>query len=161
MGIILHVVCQIYSSGSGTCEGTPHTRKKWRNLKGSSPKEMRRLVSWQKQEQCWTKNLWAEARAETKKQEREREEVHVALQHAAGFHCLEERKDCEELKPKPKEKWIFVNKKSEGAKHRTAWVSMYEMWKRKQIHEDARNMYRTKIPGKKFGKMVTAPSGRS
>ena len=40
----------------------------------------------------------AEARAET------REEVHVALQYAASFHCLmEEWKDCEELKPEPKE----------------------------------------------------------
>ena len=37
-------------------------------------------------------------------QEREREEVYAALQHAASFHCLvEEWKDCEELKPKPKE----------------------------------------------------------
>ena len=28
---------------------------------------------------------------------------------------------------------------------------MYEMWKRKQINEDARNMYRTKILVRKFG----------
>ena len=40
----------------------------------------------------------AEARAETRKQERE--EVYVAFQHAASFHCLvEEWKDCEELMP--------------------------------------------------------------
>ena len=40
----------------------------------------------------------AEARAETMRQERE--EVYVALQYAASFHCLvEEWKDCEELKP--------------------------------------------------------------
>ena len=32
-------------------------------------------------------------------------------------------------------------------------VSMYEMWNRKQIHEDARKMHRTKIPVKKFGKV--------
>ena len=39
----------------------------------------------------------AEARAESVKQERE-EEVHVALQYAANFHCLmEEWTDCEEL----------------------------------------------------------------
>ena len=37
---------------------------------------------------------------------------------------------------------------------------MHEMWKRKQIHEDARNMYRTKIPGKKLGKMVKTTFGR-
>ena len=52
----------------------------------------------------------AEARAETMKQEREA--VCVAMQYAASFHCLvEEWKYCEELKPKPKEKWLFVGKK--------------------------------------------------
>ena len=45
----------------------------------------------------------AEARAETKQQERE--EVHAALQYAASFHCLvEELKDCDDLKLKPREK---------------------------------------------------------
>ena len=39
-------------------------------------------------------------------------------------------------------------------------VSMYEMWKRKQIHKDARNMYRAKILVKKFGKMEKVPFGR-
>ena len=38
---------------------------------------------------------------------------------------------------------------------------MYEMWKRKQIHEDAKKMYRTRMLVKKFGKMVKAASGRS
>ena len=38
---------------------------------------------------------------------------------------------------------------------------MYEMWKRKQTHEDARKMNRTKNIVKKFGKMVKAPSGRT
>ena len=38
---------------------------------------------------------------------------------------------------------------------------MYEMWKRKQIHGDARKMYRTKILVKKLEKMEKAPSGRS
>ena len=41
----------------------------------------------------------AEARRETVQQERE--DVFAALQYAASFHCLvEEKKDCEELKPK-------------------------------------------------------------
>ena len=45
----------------------------------------------------------AEARAETMKQERE--EVYVAFQHAASFHCLvEECKDCEELMPNAERK---------------------------------------------------------
>ena len=38
---------------------------------------------------------------------------------------------------------------------------MYEMWKRKQIYEDAKKMYRTKIIVKKFGKMEKTTFGRS
>ena len=38
---------------------------------------------------------------------------------------------------------------------------MYEMWKRKQIYEDAKKMYRTKILVKKFGKMEKTTFGRS
>ena len=64
----------------------------------------------------------AEAGAEAMKQERE--EVYVALQYAASFHCLVEAwKDCEVLKPKPKEKWSFVDRKSEGTKHQTEWCA--------------------------------------
>ena len=85
----------------------------------------------------------AEARAETKQQERE--EVHAALQYAASFHCLvEELKDCDELKLKPKEKWIFVDQKKEETKHRTEWCAEAEKYRcmrcgeRQQVHEDAR-----------------------
>ena len=50
----------------------------------------------------------AEVRTDTVKQERE--EVYVALQYAASFHCIVEQwKDCEELKRKPKEKWSFAD----------------------------------------------------
>ena len=64
----------------------------------------------------------AEARADTFK--RRREEVYVALQYAASFHSLVEQwKDCEQLKPKLKEKWNFVDKRSEGMKHRTEWCA--------------------------------------
>ena len=53
--------------------------------------------------------LMAEASSETMQQERD--EVYAALQYAASFHCLVQQwKDCEELKPRPKEKWIFVDK---------------------------------------------------
>ena len=51
----------------------------------------------------------AEARAKAMQQERE--EVYAALQYAASFHCLEEQwKDCEELRPKSREKWVFLEK---------------------------------------------------
>ena len=64
----------------------------------------------------------AEARAQTMQQERE--EVYAAVQYAASFHCLvEEWKDCEEVEPKPKEKLKFVDKGSEGMKHRTEWCA--------------------------------------
>ena len=53
----------------------------------------------------------AQVRARTVQQERE--EVYAALQYSASFHCLvEEWKDCEELRPMPKEKWTFVSKKN-------------------------------------------------
>ena len=52
----------------------------------------------------------AEARAETMQQDKE--EVYAALLYAASFRCLVGQwKDCEELKPKPEEKLIFVDKK--------------------------------------------------
>ena len=43
--------------------------------------------------------------------EQERMEVYAALQHAATFHDQAvTRHDCEELKPKPKQQWPFVDK---------------------------------------------------
>ena len=64
----------------------------------------------------------SEVTAGTMKQERK--EVYVALQYAASFHCsVEQWKDCEELGPKPKEKWSFVDTRSEGMKHRTEWCA--------------------------------------
>ena len=54
----------------------------------------------------------------------------AAFQCAASFHWLVEAwKDCEELKPKPKERWIFVDKKKEEKEHRTEWYTeaVYEM----------------------------------
>ena len=96
----------------------------------------------------------AEARTETMQQEKE--EVYAALQYAASFHCLEEEwKDFEELKPKPKEKLIFVDQKTRGDETSNRVVcgsrqaSMYEMWKRKHMHKDARKVHRTKIPDNK------------
>ena len=77
----------------------------------------------------------------------EREEVYVALQYAASFHCLaEEWKDCEELRPRPKEKWSFVDKRREENKasnrvvRGSKQISICEMRKRKQIHENDRQM---------------------
>ena len=70
----------------------------------------------------------AEARAKTMQQERE--EVSLALQYAASFHCLvEEWKDCEELKPKPKEKWVFIEKKSESTRHRAEWCAEADIYR--------------------------------
>ena len=42
------------------------------------------------------------------------------LHYAASFHCLvEERHDREELLPKPKDKWIFADKRMEAKKRCT------------------------------------------
>ena len=68
------------------------------------------------------KEFTAEARAETLQQERE--DVYAAFQHAASFHCMiEEWKDCEELRPKPKGKFVFMEKMSENTRHRTEWCA--------------------------------------
>ena len=68
------------------------------------------------------KGFMAESRAESMQQERE--EVYAALQYVASFHCkVEEWKDCEELKPEPKEKWTFVDQQMEETKHRTEWCA--------------------------------------
>ena len=76
----------------------------------------------------------AQTRAKTVQQERE--ELSAALQHAASFHCLvKEWKDCEELKPQPKEKMDLRGrekggrKASDGVVCRGQQVSMHEMWK--------------------------------
>ena len=72
-----------------------------------------------------------------------------------SFHCLvEEWKDCE-LKPKPIEKWTFVDQKKEETKHRTEWcaaVNKYRCMNMQQVHEDATKKYRTKILVEKIGK---------
>ena len=55
----------------------------------------------------------AEVRAKTVQQERE--EVHAALQYAASFHCMvEERKDCEELRPPAERKVDFCGQEKGG-----------------------------------------------
>ena len=64
------------------------------------------------------------AKTTAKTVQQERKEVHAALQYAASIHCLaEECKNCEELKPQPNEKWIFVDKNSEETTHRTEWCA--------------------------------------
>ena len=86
----------------------------------------------------------AEARAETMR--KEREEVYVALQYAASFHCLvEEWKDCEELRPKPREKWSFVDKRRERMKHRTEWCAEAKRYRCMRRGKGSKYM---KMPGK-------------
>ena len=99
----------------------------------------------------------AEARAETMQQERE--EVYAAWQYAASsHHPVEQWKDRGEHKPKPKEKWTFVDQKREETKHRTEWCAEASRYRRmrcgksKQIHEDARKMRRTKNLSEDFGR---------
>ena len=47
------------------------------------------------------------------------------MQHCS-FHCLVGQwKDCEELGPKPKERWIFVDKRREETKQRWTWSGLF------------------------------------
>ena len=72
--------------------------------------------------------------------------VYAASQYAASFHCLVERwKDCEELKPKPKEKLIFVDQKREDTKHRTEWCAEADRYRCMRCGRGSK--YR-KMPGK-------------
>ena len=86
----------------------------------------------------------AETRAKTMQQERE--EVYTALQYAASFHCLvKEWTDCEEHRPKPKEKWVFVEKERENTKHRTEWCAEADKYRCVRC---GRGSKYTKMPGK-------------
>ena len=89
----------------------------------------------------------AQARAGTVQQERE--EVFAALQYAASFHCLvEEWQDCEELEPKPQEKWTFANKKGEAQKHHTEWCAIAHKYRCVRCGRSSKNM---KMQGKCVG----------
>ena len=84
----------------------------------------------------------AQARASTIQPERE------------DVHGMKEWKDCEELQPKPQEKWKFVDKGKEETKYRTEWCAeakKYRCTRRgrgRQVSEDARKMCRTKVVDK-------------
>ena len=72
--------------------------------------------------------------------------MYVALQCAASFHCVVEQwKDCEELKPKPKDKWSFVDKSSEGMKHQTEWCAEADRYRCMRCGRGSNYM---EIPGK-------------
>ena len=89
----------------------------------------------------------AEARAETMQQEGE--EVYAAMQYAASFPFLvEERKVCEEPRPKPIEKWNFVDQKREETKHRTECCSEANKY---QCIRCGRGSKYMKMPGKCTG----------
>ena len=93
-------------------------------------------------------NEKAEARVETMQQERE--EVYAALQHVASFHCLvEEWKDYEELRSKkPKEKWVFMEKKSENTRHRKEWCAETDKYRCVRCGKGSKYI---KMPGKCTG----------
>ena len=74
------------------------------------------------------------------------------MQQERGGVRKEQWKDCEELRPKPKN--VFHGRGSRQ-------VSVCEMWKRKQICEDARKMYRAKVPVKESGKMEKTIFGKA
>ena len=75
----------------------------------------------------------------------ERDEVCAALQYADSFHCLvEEGKDCEELRPKPKEKLVFGNKRGEAKKHRTEWCVAANAYRCMRCGRSSNNMNSTR-----------------
>ena len=135
--------------GSGTCKGTPHEERK------DNMSQFERFVAegnekaddLEKAGAMLDEGFMAEARAETV--QHEREEVYAAWQYAASSQCMVEQwKDCEELRPKPKEKLIFVYKKSEGTKHRTEWRAEADKYRCMRCGRGSKYM---KMPGKSTG----------
>ena len=93
------------------------------------------------------RGFMAQAREGTVQQERE--EVFAALQYAASFHCLvEELQDCEELEPKPQEKWTFANKKGKAQKHHTEWCAIAHKYRCVRCGRSSKNL---KMQGKCVG----------
>ena len=81
--------------------------------------------------------------------QQEREEVYAALRYAVSFHCVVEQwKDREELKLKPKAKWTFVNQKREETKHRTEWCAEADWYRCMRCGRGSKLM---KTPGKCTG----------
>ena len=104
--------------GSGACQGAPHKEGQERDVIEGNEKadELAKAGA------MLDEGFMAEARAKTVQQESE--VVYAASQYAVSFRCMvEEWKDCEEVKPKPKEKLNFVDKKREDTKHRTEWCT--------------------------------------
>ena len=106
LGIIAPFGRKRYGGGSGACQGTPHEERKESSVAPTEGNEKPDKLA--KEGAMLDKGFMADVRAKTMQQERE--EVYAAFQCAASFHCsVEEWKDCDELKPKPKEKGIFVD----------------------------------------------------
>ena len=75
--------------------------------------------------------------------------------------------NCEQRKPQPQEKWIFVeeeereNKASDAVVCRCQQVPMSEMRKKQQEHEDARKMYRTETHVGRIWENEESDTGRT
>ena len=92
------------------------------------------------------KGFMAEGRAKTVQQERQ--EVYAALQVRSQLSPTgEERKDCEELRPKPKEKWNFGSKREE-TNHRAEWCAEASTYRCMRCERGSKYM---KMPGKCTG----------
>ena len=72
------------------------------------------------------KGFMAEARAKTMQQGRERRCTQLCSSQPAFTVSW---KNCEELRPKPKAKWNFVDQTREETKHRTEWCADANMYR--------------------------------
>ena len=83
-----------------------------RTVGSSSPKATRRRMTRQKQEQCWTKGSWRK-REQRQCSKQEKSCMQLRSMRPAFTVLVEELKDCEELRPKPKEKVELRGSKKE------------------------------------------------
>ena len=65
-----------------------------------------------------------------------------------GFMAEARAETSEELRPKPKEKWSFIDRKSERMEHRTEWCAEANKYRRMRSGRGSRYM---KMPGKCTG----------
>ena len=125
------------------------TRKICRTLRGFVADGSEKVDELAKAGAMLDEGFMAEARAKTVQQERE--EVYAAFAVCSQLSLFAGRMEglCR-AQAKAKRKVDFRGPEIEETKHRTGGVlkrtvSMYEMWKRQQAHEDAAEMHRTEV----------------
>ena len=115
--------------------------------RGISPTAMRRLMSWQKQKQCWTKGLWQKPRAETVHRKERRCMQHCSMRPASTAWYNNGRTVRAQANAERKVDFLWI-KKREETKHRTEWCAEADRYRCMRCGRGSKYM---KMPGKCTG----------